>query len=194
MKKVLIVGDSFASDWTVKYDGGGWPNMLSALYKIKNAAQAGCSQYKILQQLRKEKLDKYHYIIVSHTSPYRLPVKNHPIHSKDSLHKNSDLIYSDILEHSKTNDRLLGIVDYMENYMDVDYLTYVHDLISMEIEKLVKPYKVLNLEHIKNNATSCHTKIDLTKIQEEHNGLINHYSQYGNNLVLREVINALEKL
>ena len=49
--KILICGDSFAADWTIKYPGQGWPNMLSQQYEIVNLAQAGCSEYKILKQL-----------------------------------------------------------------------------------------------------------------------------------------------
>ena len=26
---ILICGDSFAADWTVKYAGQGWPNLLA---------------------------------------------------------------------------------------------------------------------------------------------------------------------
>jgi len=193
VKSVLIVGDSYAADWSIKYDKGGWPNMLSAIYKVKNAAQAGCSQYKILQQLRKEKLEKYHYIIVSHTSPYRLPVKKHPVHSKDKLHKNSDLIYSDILEHSKNDSKLLGIVDYMENYMDADYMVCVHDLISKEIVNLTNTYKVIHLQHIKGNApNSVNNLCDCSEIQTQHKGLINHYSDLGNGFVVEKVRKFLE--
>ena len=49
--KILICGDSFAADWTVKYPGQGWPNMLAEIHEVTNLAQAGCSEYKILKQL-----------------------------------------------------------------------------------------------------------------------------------------------
>jgi len=47
--KILICGDSFAADWTVKYPGQGWPNMLAQQHEIVNLAQAGCSEYKIFK-------------------------------------------------------------------------------------------------------------------------------------------------
>jgi hypothetical protein len=91
--KILIAGDSFAADWKIKYNGNGWVNMLSEDYEVTNIAQAGVSEYKIYQQLIKHDTTKYDKIIISHTSAYRIPVVKHPIHSKDILHSNCDLIY-----------------------------------------------------------------------------------------------------
>ena len=99
MKKILICGDSFAADWTAKYPVEGWPNLLAKNYTVTNLAQ-------------------YDYIIVFHTSPNRLYTKVHPIHHQDILHNNSDLLYSDIKEHSKNNPSLLPIVEYFENYFE----------------------------------------------------------------------------
>ena len=49
---LLIIGDSFAADWSVKYaDKKGWPNFLAEKYSVTNLAQAGCSEYKIKKQL-----------------------------------------------------------------------------------------------------------------------------------------------
>ena len=101
--KVLICGDSFAADWTVKYTGKGWPNLIAENYTVTNLAQAGCSEYKIYLQLASANLDQYDAIIVSHTSPNRLPVEVHPVHSNDPLHKNSDLIYTDLKGHIDTH-------------------------------------------------------------------------------------------
>jgi len=96
MKRILIAGDSFAADWTKKYNGIGWVNMLNNDYDVKNVAEAGVSEYKIYKQLENEKTDEFDYIIISHTSPYRIPVEKHPIHYGDILHNNCDLIYSDL--------------------------------------------------------------------------------------------------
>ena len=91
-KKILIAGDSFAADWTVKYKGEGWVNTLCKDYDVTNIAQAGVSEYKIYNQLKKIDVSKYDIILISHTSAYRIPVVEHPIHSKDILHNNCDLI------------------------------------------------------------------------------------------------------
>ena len=109
---ILIVGDSFAADWTVKYKGIGWPNMLSKRHNVTNLAQAGCSEYKIYKQLLSVNLDDFDYIIASHTSPYRIYVTEHPVHSMDKLHNDCDLIYTDLKEHSKRDKKLLPDEQY----------------------------------------------------------------------------------
>ena len=50
MSNILICGDSFAADWTKKYDGTGWVNMLTKDHTITNIAEAGVSEYKIYKQ------------------------------------------------------------------------------------------------------------------------------------------------
>jgi len=59
MKKVLICGDSFSADWTVKYSGQGWPNQIAQLANVTNLSQAGCGEYKIYLQLASADLDQY---------------------------------------------------------------------------------------------------------------------------------------
>ena len=54
-KKLLIAGDSFAADWTIKYKGEGWVNTLCEDYDVTNVAQAGVSEYKIYNQLKTNK-------------------------------------------------------------------------------------------------------------------------------------------
>ena len=146
--KILICGDSFAADWTIKYPGKGWPNLLAEKHTVTNLAQAGCSEYRIWQQLKSVDLDKFNSIIVSHTSPYRLFVKNHPVHHSDILHHSSDLIYNDIKDHSKLNRRLDSIVDYFENYVDLDYLADIHNLICKEIDQLTTGRPVLHITNM----------------------------------------------
>jgi hypothetical protein len=102
MKRVLIIGDSFGADWSVKYrDYPGWPSLLARVYSVVNLAQAGISEYKIYKQLLSvTDLDSYEYVIVSHTSPYRVTTNSHPVHANDLLHNNADLIFNDIEYHS----------------------------------------------------------------------------------------------
>ena len=132
-KTILIVGDSFAADWTKKYDGIGWVNMLETDYDVKNIAQAGVSEYKIFKQLESENLNDYDYVIASHTSAYRIPVKEHPIHFNDVLHKDCDLIYSDLKEHSY-NILANVAVDFYSYLYDTDYACFTHELILKEIQ------------------------------------------------------------
>jgi lysophospholipase L1-like esterase len=39
-KTLLIAGDSFSADWTKKYDGIGWVNMLENDFDVTNVSQA----------------------------------------------------------------------------------------------------------------------------------------------------------
>ena len=64
--KILIAGDSFAALYPGERQG--WPNLLSEKYNIKNVAQAGISEYKILNQIKSENLNQYDLVIVSYKS------------------------------------------------------------------------------------------------------------------------------
>ena len=102
LSNILIIGDSFAADWSTKYkDYLGWPTLLAQSHTVTNLAQAGVSEHKIYKQLCSvQDLSVYDVVIVAHTSPFRVPTKRHPMHSKDVLHKDADLIYTDIEYHS----------------------------------------------------------------------------------------------
>lgn len=190
MKKILICGDSFAADWTVKYGDIGWPNMLAKEYKITNLAQAGCSEYRIYKQILSANLTKYDKIIISHTSPYRLYVNKHPVHSNDILHKNSDLIYSDIQEHCKTNKELLSILNYYENYYDLEYAEFIHNLICKEVDSITKLYDVLHITSFNwDNLYKFTHMINFDKKFQKHKGLMNHYNEQGNKIVF-EIIKS----
>lgn len=184
MKKILICGDSFAADWSVKYQGIGWPNMLENKYKVTNLAQAGCCEYKIYQQLISVNLNKFDKIIISHTSPYRLYVKQHPLHNKDPLHKNSDLIYSDIKDHKE----LSSIIDYYENYFDLNYAEFIHNLICQKIDELTRHYPVIHITSFDwNNLYKFSNMISFEHIFKKYRGNINHYNEAGNQIVFDTV-------
>lgn len=195
--KLLITGDSFAADWTVKYkDSIGWPNMLAKEYSVTNLAQAGCSEYKIYLQLISKKLEKYDGIIVSHTSPNRIYVKDHPVHNNDTLHKNSDLIYTDLKNHAISNKELLPIIDFYENYFDVDYAKFVHRLICREIDiyttKTNKP--VLHITNIAWDGYEFKNMLDFSSLFKTHRGDNNHYDSHGNIVIFDTVKKWIEKL
>ena len=102
--KILICGDSFAADWSIKYpERLGWCNWLSENHSVTNIAQAGAGEYKLLKQIQATDLNKFDAVIVSHASPNRLYCTAHPVHNNDVLHHNADLIYADIKDHAATN-------------------------------------------------------------------------------------------
>lgn len=188
MKKILICGDSFAADWTTKYPGEGWPNLLAKEYDITNLAQAGCSEYKIYLQLTSVDLTLYDNIVVSHTSPYRVYVKSHPVHRNDVLHQHSDLIYTDVKEHSKTVKGLDPIIQYFEHYFDTDHAKFVHSLICEKIDRLVSSYNALHITNLEwDDLYQFSNMINFNQLFLTNRGLMNHYDSLGNQAIYEKV-------
>lgn len=188
--KILIAGDSFAADWSVKYDVTGWPNLLADQHEVTNVAQAGCGEYKILQQLKNQNLSEYDAIIVSHTSPYRLHVDEHPIHKNDPLHYNSDFIYADIVEHG-----LRDVEEFYKKYFDMEYARDIHRLICKEIDYVTLPYHPIHITHSDWSELYQFTKmIDFSKVNKKNSGFANHYSNAGNVAVFEELRSRLANM
>ena len=150
--KVLIVGDSFAADWTAKYPTGkGWCNLLAERYDVTNLAQAGCCEYRILKQLKENYvLENFDTVIVVHTSPYRLYTRKNPIQNRDLLHKNSDLIYTDIEYHANLwknwfNKPLQTALKFFEYHYDSDYAEAIYVLIRKEIAEILSDTKTITI-------------------------------------------------
>ena len=179
--RILIAGDSFAADWKIKYNSNGWVNMLSNDYDVTNIAQAGVSEYKIYQQLITHNTTEYDKIIISHTSAYRIPVVEHPIYSKDILHSNCDLIYSDIKEY-EYNPKIKPIVDFYENYFHIDNAIFVHSLIVSEIKRLYP--KAINITFFDsfNKDMNQYENIFLNN-----KGIINHMNENGNKIIYSKI-------
>jgi hypothetical protein len=198
MNTILIAGDSFGADWTVKYTNKmGWPNIMENSFDVTNVAQAGCSEYKILQQLQKVHFSDYGVVIVNHTSPYRLYVKDHPIHKDNVLHHSSDLLYGDLKYHfEQTQDQsIMPIVEYFENYFDIDYAKFVYNLIYREIHTLCEP----NTIHLSHIGLSEIKKLECRDIHEidmfkNNSGLMNHYSSDGNIEIARTITTMVNGL
>ncbi len=197
MSKILVCGDSFAADWSLHKNGLGWPNLLAKEHDVTNLAQAGCGQYKIYLQLKSiSNLNDFDAIIISHTSPNRLYTKNHPIHDQSSLHANSDLLYTDIKEHSKTDNSLRSLVDYFERYFDQDHANFVHTLICKEIEEVLINYtgKIIHMTGF--DWTGLHqypNMISFAKLATANKGYINHFDSAGNNSVFEYIMQRLEE-
>ena len=188
-KKILITGDSFAADWTKKYNGVGWVNMLENVCDVTNIAQAGASEYKIHKQLQSVNVNDYDYVIVSHTSAYRIPVKEHPIHWDDILHKECDLIYSDLKCHDYNDLAKIGI-DFFENLFDPDYFVFIHKLI---LDKINLNYpNIINITFF-DSFNECDNMIYLEEVFLENKGLINHLNDNGNQIVYEKIINTINE-
>ena len=195
MTKIFICGDSFAADWTVKYKGQGWPNMLTKDYAVTNVAQAGVSEYKIYKQLIAANLDQYDAVVIAHTSPYRIYVKEHPVHSKDSLHAHCDLIYSDLKESEATHPEVKPIITYFENYFDTEHAEFVHSLICEKIVSLCEKYshKVINLINFKDQYNFPNS-INFEQVFKDHRGTMNHFNDTGNKIVYNEISKKIREI
>lgn len=181
--KILICGDSFAVNYTPDDPTAiGWSAMLANEFSITNSAQAGISEYKILKQLKQQNLDNYDAIIVSHTSPFRVHIKDHPLYQNSTLYKNADLIYNDVLAHYNSNPTsvvLSTAKNYFENIFDEDYYYDMYLLLVNEIKSLTQNYRCLHLLTIFDNV-DIEPVLNLKKKFKFKQGTPNHYSNKDN--------------
>jgi hypothetical protein len=180
MKKVLICGDSFSADWTVKYPGQGWPNQIAQLANVTNLSQAGCGEYKIYLQLASADLDQYDQIIVSHTSPNRIYTARHPVHHGDALHHNSDLIYTDLEAHVKTHPKVKPILDFYQQYFDLDHAAFVHNLICERIDRMLAGCRVLHITNLPWDGLYQFDNMLNFGLLNHQRGQMNHYNARAN--------------
>lgn len=196
--QILIIGDSFAADWSVRDNSyPGWPNLLAQNYKVTNLAQAGVSEYKILKQiLSVNDLSIYNVIVVAHTSPYRVHTRNHPVHAKDQLHKSADLIYADIEYHSNTfygwvNRSLQAAMQYYRWHFDDEYYESIYCLIREKINSIIGNIPCITIQ---NFPTTFPYTLDAQSIRNEHPGTINHMSEIGNQLVYDAIVKKINEI
>lgn len=198
VKNLLIVGDSFAADWSTKFPAMGWPNLLQKDFSVTNLAQAGCGQYKIYQQLQSVNQTQFDSIIIWHTSPYRIHVRSHPIHSSDILHGNADLIYQDIEHHARHDSSLDAIKNWFDHYYDLEYADFVYALICDKIFADLKSFNgtVINcvcqhkIDSSISNQSIFFNFYDLFRSQARADLAANHFNQR-NNQVIYELLKGV---
>ena len=188
--KILVAGDSFAAQWP---GNNGWVKLLEKVYNVTNVAQAGVSEYKILKQLQKEKIDNFDCIIVSHTSPSRVHTLNHPLH-KEGLHKDCDLLYNDIDRTSLFNASLSAAKNYFKYHFDDQYYCDIYHLLRKEINNMLATKKYISVSHtdIAKLFIIEDNHIDFSEFWQEHKGKENHYSKEGNQKLFNIVIDAVK--
>lgn len=193
--KILISGDSFAADWSLKYPNVcGWPNMLAKIYNVTNIAECGISQYKIWQQIKNSNLNNFDICIVCHTSPYRVHTRKHPIHYNDILHKNSDLILNDVEYHKNKlsnifNRSLITAVNWFKFHYDPEFQEVIYKLIKKDIQEMIEKIhfiEIFNFE--KNDSKFCYSKY-----LETDRGNINHFNARVNNIIFNDIKNEIQK-
>lgn len=193
MNKLLICGDSFSSNYKCVNKNNGWVNLLEQDFKVTNLSQPGCCEYKILKQLKSIDLKNFDKIIVSHTSPNRVYVREHPVHKNSILHKNSSFLYSDVEAHVKDYPVLQGVFEFFQNYFDIEYYEYIHSLLCREIEDTT-PIHTLHITHIDwVNLYPFKNTENFYNIFKKYRGDVNHYNKIGNEIVYKKIIELLKK-
>ena len=157
---------------------------------IDNHCQCGVSEYKILQQLKSANLNKYDWVIVTHTSPTRVFVRYNPLHQESITHKNCDILLADI---ESKNDKFSNVCkDYFKYIFDIEYAIDIHNLICKEIDSIVKNLNVLHITHF--DYTTCYqfpNLINFYNLWADNRGPVNHYNKYGNQQVYETVLKRL---
>jgi hypothetical protein len=190
-KKILVCGDSFATDHSVNDPVAiGWSSMLANLYDVTNCAQAGVSEYKIIEQIKNQNLNDYDAIIISHTSPYRVYIKEHPVYQNNNVHKYTDLIYNDVLHHYNINsDNILleSAKNYFENIFDENYYQELYYMMIEQIKKLISGHRCLHLLTIFDQGVELDPVLNLKTQFRFKQGTPNHYS-YKNNVKICNLV------
>ncbi len=185
---ILIIGDSWAADWSQKHSQyPGWPNLLAEEFNVTNIAQAGVSQYSITQQLKNIYPAEYDRVIVSITSPYRLYTPLHPVHT-EGLHANSDLIYTDLeyhLSEQPNNKRIQSAIGFYKHHFDTKHAEYLHHLLVEDTLKDCDNNYTLVTSNIYDNEQYVPAGFRYCEghgIYQSYPGRINHMSEEGNQL------------
>tara|TARA_R110000868_G_scaffold16823_4_gene74568 strand:+ start:153 stop:761 length:609 start_codon:yes stop_codon:yes gene_type:complete len=193
--QILLVGDSFAVNHSDPATNNyGWSFLLEQQYNITNISQRGVSEYKIIQQLKSINLKKFDCVIVSHTSPNRVYVDQHPVHYlNNDVYSNTDLIYNDIywnLKKYPNNAGILAANYYFDKFYNQDYQEFIYQLFQKEITEMLKNNLTLHLLTLYDkNIDLFQNVINLYQQIEIDPGNINHYSAKHNQVVFNLVSN-----
>lgn len=174
LKKVLIVGDSFAAS----NDENSWTNLLSD-YDVTVCAMSGASEYRLLKAFESHQIDLFDCVIFVHTSPNRIYIEQNPYY-KQGTHKHCDLLYADI--KSRLPDKFAkNVCWWFENVFDIEHAQYAHRL-------LFKQSQVTNnMLHITFFDIDYPQLKNWHSIWQENKGTINHMNINGNQLVASNI-------
>ena len=184
--KILLIGDSFAAS----NHNDSWPNLLPNS-DIVNLSSNGSSEYRIFKKLVKTDLTQFNYIIIVHTSPYRIYIDHNPLHSNSQTHQTCDLLYQDI-KYAEPTKFTQNVAWYFENVFDLDQAAVIHDLLIEKIVKLTETYQSLHLSFFEAENNS--NIVNLHSIWHEHPGSINHLDNNGNKKVAKFITTMYNKI
>jgi hypothetical protein len=192
--KILIAGDSFAAKWDGDYPG--WSDLLSKKYSVKNIAQSGIGEYKIMKQIIAENISDYDLVIVSHTSHYRVHTQNHPI-KRIGQHENCDLIFSDLEGNfDKNNESLVTALNWFKYHYDEEYQKDIYKLMRNKINTINELVPYISLDHTDASNTFAieDHHLDFSSYWKLNRGNVNHYTKEGNEYVFASIVDKIEEV
>jgi hypothetical protein len=175
--KLLIVGDSFSSSG----HADSWTSLLLD-FEITNLSSNGSSEYRIFKKLINTDLTPFSYIIIVHSSPYRIYIDNNPLHADSQTHQNCDLIYQDVKSAPQT-EFTRNVIWYFENIFNLNEANIIHNLLIEKMVALTSQYQVLHLSFFEDEKNI--NIINLNSIWKKYPGTINHLNDNGNKEVAK---------
>ena len=179
--RLAIFGDSFG--YVRPLDSfPSWASRLQNLHDVKNYCQCGVSQYRIMQQIKSTDLSKFDKIIITHTSPTRVFVRNNPIHINSETHQNCDLLLADIEQRKDKFSQ--AALNYFKYIFDMKYALDIHNLICKEIDELVATYDPIHITHFDyHRCYEFKNMINFHDLWLKNRGPVSHYNEQGNNKI-----------
>lgn len=190
-KKILIAGDSFAS----KHLSGqfGWVKQLDDRYLVTNLAHPGIGEYKIKNQVQSVDVNNYDWVIVSHTSPYRVHTVLNPLYAHGHTYRNSDVILADAEHKQHTHLAANQMMYYFKFLFDEEYYRYIHYKCCQDIDFHTKNTQVIHITHFDwSGLYEFNNMINFYDHWKDNVGNFNHYTEYGNSVVFNTLCNIME--
>ena len=188
MTKILIVGDSFASLELAGTDG--WPKKLADCYEVTNVAAPGIGEYKILQNLKSQRIAEFDLVIVSHTSPNRIHCEVNPLYPKGHLYSKSDVIFADA-----ENKQSQFLIDFFKFIFDPEYYQFIHTCCCAEIDQLTRDVPTIHMTNFDwNGLYQFGNLINFYDLWLTNRGTKTHYNEHGNHVILETLVNQIKKI
>ena len=184
--RILIVGDSFA----VPVHKDSWSVKLSTMYNTVNLSQAGCTEYHIMKQLESIDVKDFNFIIVCHTSPYRIYVPQHPIHT-EGMHKDAGLLLNDIEYHGKLirnwfNKSLHAARNFIKYHYSEQYQLDIYNLIKNKISNIITTHNRIEMSWWEDD------DVGLQQLLSHYPGTINHLTMAANQILLEQILEKIK--
>jgi len=171
--RIFVFGDSFAAH------PSGWARMLEG--EVSNFAENGIGEYKIYKSL--QTYLNFDRAVICHTSPWRVHTRIHPVHKNNPTRYNNDFLLNDVEYHSKMNNDMNIVHQYLKKYYDPDFQEDIYDLL---VDRLMTLNNTVHITFHEPDDTK-QIQHNFNHIYKTHPGEINHMSQEGNKIIAEKV-------